>query len=178
MLSDFEYSIPQSVGFNHQFASAAVSKASDEDLYGEDLPRKFVARAQVALHIGEILDAMVNSDPAQREEAETNLHRLVSALSNPAAYSAVQSVYNMAFDTFHTEGEIVRNRGWSNTSRPCFLGICCLQGAAIRMDRLYVDGLAGEHLKELRSTLESFSTRWKLGESFIEALKAGREDLL
>lgn len=80
MLSDFEYSIPQSVGFNHQFASAAVRKASDEDLFGDDLPRKFVARAQVALHIGEILDAMVNSDPAQREEAETNLHRLVSSL--------------------------------------------------------------------------------------------------
>ncbi|RSL75803.1 hypothetical protein CEP51_010533 [Fusarium floridanum] len=58
MLSDFEYSIPQSVGFNHQFASAAVGKASDEDLYGDDLPRKFVARAQVALQIGKILDAM------------------------------------------------------------------------------------------------------------------------
>lgn len=80
MLSDFDYRIPQSVGFNHQFASAAVSKASDEDLHGDDLPRKFVARAQVALHIGKILDDMVNPDPAQREEAETNLHRLVSSL--------------------------------------------------------------------------------------------------
>ncbi|KAJ3461508.1 hypothetical protein MRS44_010061 [Fusarium solani] len=199
MLSNFDYRIPQSVGFNHQFASAAVSKASDEDLHGDDLPRKFVARAQVALHIGKILDDMVNPDPAQREEAETNLHRLpclsgkyphlvgkqanwtdvvrsalailyclrdthISALSSPATRSAVQSVYNIVFDTFHTEGEIVRRRGWINNSRPCFIGICCLQGAAIRMDRLCVDDVAGEHLGELRSTLESFSTRWKLGE--------------
>ncbi|UPK94299.1 hypothetical protein LCI18_005234 [Fusarium solani-melongenae] len=112
MLSDFDYRIPQSVGLNHQFVGAAVSKASDEDLHGDDLPRKFLARAKVALHIGKILDAMASPDPAQIEEAETSLHRL---------------------------------------------------GAAIRMDRLYMDGLAGEDLKELRSTLESFSTRWKLG---------------
>ncbi|KAI8715307.1 Zn(2)-C6 fungal-type domain-containing protein [Fusarium sp. LHS14.1] len=213
MLSDFEYHVPQSVGFNHHFASAAVAKASDEDLYGYDLTRKFLARAKVALHIGKILDAVVNSDSKQREEAETTLHRLVSSLitrtqgksfplcealamslsalailyclrdkqisvhSSPATRSAVQSVYNIVFDTFHTEGEIVRCKGWVNNSRPCFIGICCLQGAAIRMDRLYVNGLAGEDLKELRSTLESFSTRWKLGESFIEALNAGREDL-
>ncbi|KAI8661409.1 Zn(2)-C6 fungal-type domain-containing protein [Fusarium keratoplasticum] len=198
MLSDFDYRIPQSVGLNHRFVGAAVGKASDEDLHGDDLPRKFVARAKVALHIGKILDAMASPDPAQREEAETSLHRLqdsfadvvrsalailyclretqVSALSSPATRSAVQSVYNIVFDTFHTEGEIVRRRGWVNDSRPCFIGICCLQGAAIRMDRLYVDGLVGEDLMELRSTLESFSTRWKLGESFIEALHAGRED--
>lgn len=87
----------------------------------------------------------------------------ISALSSPATRSAVQSVYNIVFDTFHTEGEIVRRRGWINNSRPCFIGICCLQGAAIRMDRLCVDDVAGEHLGELRSTLESFSTRWKLG---------------
>lgn len=80
MLSDFEYHVPQSVGFNHHFASAAVAKASDEDLYGDDLARKFLARAKVALHIGKILDAVVNSDSAQREEAETTLHRLVSSL--------------------------------------------------------------------------------------------------
>lgn len=87
----------------------------------------------------------------------------ISARSSPATRSAVQSVYNIVFDTFYTEGEIVRCKGWVNNNRPCFIGICCLQGAAIRMDRLYVDGLAGEDLKELRSTLESFSTRWKLG---------------
>ncbi|KAI8662450.1 Zn(2)-C6 fungal-type domain-containing protein [Fusarium sp. Ph1] len=183
MLSDFDYRIPQSVGLNHQFVGAAVGKASDEDLHGDDLPRKFVARAKVALHIGKILDAMASPDPVQREEAETSLHRLgksfplceavamslsalailyclrdtqISTLSSPATRSAVQSVYNIVFDTFHTEGEI---------------------GAAIRMDRLCVDGLASEDLKELRSTLESFSTRWKLGESFIEALNAGRKEL-
>lgn len=80
MFSDFDYRIPQSVGLNHQFVSAAVGKASDDDLHGDDLPRKFVARAQVALHIGKILDAMASPDPAQREEAETSLHRLVSSL--------------------------------------------------------------------------------------------------
>ncbi|KAJ4204297.1 hypothetical protein NW767_004489 [Fusarium falciforme] len=80
MLSDFDYRIPQSVGLNHQFVGAAVGKVSDEDLHGDDLSRKFVARAQVALHIGKILDAMASPDPAQRQEAETNLHRLVSSL--------------------------------------------------------------------------------------------------
>lgn len=87
----------------------------------------------------------------------------ISAHSSPETRSAVQCVHNMIFDTFHTEGEILRSRGWSNTSRPCFLGICCLQGAAIRVDKLYVDGLTSEHLEELRCTLEAFSTRWKLG---------------
>ncbi|KAM5520318.1 hypothetical protein FOXYSP1_18742 [Fusarium oxysporum f. sp. phaseoli] len=101
----------------------------------------------------------------------------ISAHSSPETRSAVQCVHNMIFDTFHTEGEILRSRGWSNTSRPCFLGICCLQGAAIRVDRLYVGGLTSEHLEELRCTLEAFSTRWKLGESFTQALNNRRDSV-
>lgn len=79
-LSNFEYRIPQSVIVNRQFVSSAIGEASDEDLHGDDLSRKFVARAQVALRINKMLDAMVNSDPVQREEAETNLHKLVNTL--------------------------------------------------------------------------------------------------
>ncbi|KAF5575659.1 casein kinase II subunit beta-2 [Fusarium pseudocircinatum] len=79
-LSNFEYRIPQFVGLNRQLVGVAISEATDEDLYGEDLSRKFAARAQVALRIGKILNAITNSEPVQREEAETDLHKLVISL--------------------------------------------------------------------------------------------------
>ncbi|ENH69227.1 hypothetical protein FOC1_g10004760 [Fusarium oxysporum f. sp. cubense race 1] len=185
-LSHFEPRIPQFVGLNRRFAGLSIGEAEEEDLYGDDLSRKFLARAQVALRIGKILDAVGKSFPlcetvAMALSALAILYSLqnpqISAHSSPETRSAVQCVHNMIFDTFHTEGEILRSRGWSNTSRPCFLGICCLQGAAIRVDRLYVGGLTSEHLEELRCTLEAFSTRWKLGESFTQALNNRRDSV-
>ncbi|EXM16629.1 hypothetical protein FOTG_15060 [Fusarium oxysporum f. sp. vasinfectum 25433] len=185
-LSHFEPRIPQFVGLNRRFVGLSIGEAEEEDLYGDDLSRKFLARAQVALRIGKILDAVGKSFPlcetvAMALSALAILYSLqnpqISAHSSPETRSAVQCVHNMIFDTFHTEGEILRSRGWSNTSRPCFLGICCLQGAAIRVDRLYVDGLTSEHLEELRCTLEAFSTRWKLGESFTQALNNRRDSV-
>lgn len=75
-LSSFDYDIPLSIGPVHRFATAAVARASDEDLFGDDATRKFMARAQVALQIGNSLDALSSSNQSQVKEAETRLHEL------------------------------------------------------------------------------------------------------
>ncbi|KAM0312036.1 hypothetical protein ACHAPQ_012299, partial [Fusarium lateritium] len=79
-LSNSETRVPQSVGLNSQFVGGAIGKASNEDLYGDNLSRKFVARAQVALQIGKMLSAVFDPDSVQIEEAESGLHKLLNSL--------------------------------------------------------------------------------------------------
>ncbi|KAK4084264.1 uncharacterized protein Triagg1_744 [Trichoderma aggressivum f. europaeum] len=74
------------------------------------------------------------------------------------------SIHNMIMDTCRDEAEWVQAHGWSNNSRPCFLGLCCLYGAAAHLDELRAEGLAREDIWTLRNSLAEFSNRWKLGD--------------
>lgn len=73
------------------------------------------------------------------------------------------SIHNMIMDTCRDEAEWVQAHGWSNNSRPCFLGLCCLYGAAAHLDELRAEGLSREDVWTLRNSLIEFSHRWKLG---------------
>ncbi|KAL7959509.1 hypothetical protein V8C34DRAFT_113654 [Trichoderma compactum] len=73
------------------------------------------------------------------------------------------SIHNMIMDTCRDEAEWVQAHGWSNNSRPCFLGLCCLYGAAAHLDELRAEGLSREDVWTLRNSLVEFSHRWKLG---------------
>lgn len=75
----------------------------------------------------------------------------------------------MVFETCRTEGDIILSKGWSNTSRPCFLGICCLYGAAVQLGRLQVQvhRLKVEAWEELKYALNNFSARWRIGGKWL-----------
>ncbi|KAM6483474.1 hypothetical protein HDV62DRAFT_328646 [Trichoderma sp. SZMC 28011] len=82
------------------------------------------------------------------------------------------SIHNMIMDTCRDEAEWVQAHGWSNNSRPCFLGLCCLYGAAAHLDELRAEGLSREDVWTLRNSLVEFSHRWKLGERFLNHLNS------
>jgi hypothetical protein len=69
----------------------------------------------------------------------------------------------MIIETCRAEAEWIQRHGWLNNSRPCFLGLCCLYGAAAHLDELCQDALSTEDMWALRNSLLAFSTRWKLG---------------
>ena len=77
ILSVFRSSMTQWIGPGHHFATAAVETTSDQDLMGDDLPRKFMARASVALQIGNLLQgALAASEPIQMQRSEEGLQNL------------------------------------------------------------------------------------------------------
>ena len=57
----------------------------------------------------------------------------------------------------------MRTNGWRTAKRPCFLGICCLYGAAVQLHHMYDGGLPSEQLQELKGIIGDFRGRWRLG---------------
>lgn len=80
---------------------------------------------------------------------------------NPKSILTFNCAHNMIMETCRAEAEWVHKHGWLNNSRPCFLGLCCLYGAAVHLDGL--DGLSADDAWTLRNSLMGFSARWKLG---------------
>jgi hypothetical protein len=84
-------------------------------------------------------------------------------IDNPKAALTFNCVHNMIMDTCRDEAEWVQAHGWSNNTRPCFFGLCCLYGAAAQLNELRLEGLSTEDIWTLRNSLLSFSNRWRLG---------------
>ncbi|KAL7909105.1 hypothetical protein GGI35DRAFT_427230 [Trichoderma velutinum] len=99
-----------------------------------------------------------------------NYYRM--SIDNPRAILTFNCVHNMIMDTCRDEAEWVQAHGWFNNTRPCFLGLCCLYGAAAHLDELRVEGMSTEDIWTLRNSLLEFSNRWKLGESFLSHLNS------
>lgn len=84
---------------------------------------------------------------------------------------AIQSVHTIVFDTCRVEGGIARDYGWDNPKRPCFLGMCCLYSAAVRLNEVSEDGLTPEEFGQLKCWLNEFSARWKIGGKLTSSTK-------
>ncbi|KAL7949435.1 hypothetical protein V8C42DRAFT_212200 [Trichoderma barbatum] len=92
------------------------------------------------------------------------------SINNPKTILTFNCAHNMIIETCRAEAEWVQAHGWTNNSRPCFLGLCCLYGAAAHLDELCLEGLSPEDIWTLRNSLLGFTNRWKLGESFLRHL--------
>ncbi|KAL6864059.1 hypothetical protein J3F83DRAFT_767047 [Trichoderma novae-zelandiae] len=86
-----------------------------------------------------------------------------TSVNNPKTILTFRCAHNMIMETCRAEAEWVQRHGWLNNSRPCFLGLCCLYGAAAHLDELCLEGLSTEDMWTLRNSLMGFSSRWKLG---------------
>ncbi|KAL7933271.1 hypothetical protein V8C35DRAFT_322622 [Trichoderma chlorosporum] len=101
-----------------------------------------------------------------------NYYRM--SINNPKTILTFNCVHNMIIDTCRGEAEWVQVHGWLNNSRPCFLGLCCLYGAAAHLDELCLEGLSTEDVWTIRNSLIGFSNRWKLGETFLSHLNSSK----
>lgn len=84
------------------------------------------------------------------------------ARNNPKSMLTFNCARNMIIETCRAESEWLQRHGWFNSTRPCFIGLCCLYGAAAHLDELCVDGLSAEDKSILRNAVSDFSRRWKI----------------
>ncbi|KAL7810346.1 hypothetical protein V8C44DRAFT_333020 [Trichoderma aethiopicum] len=95
-----------------------------------------------------------------------------TSIINPKTIMAFKCAQNMILETCRAEADWVRRHGWLKNSRPCFLGLCCLYGAAAHLNKLSLQGLSTEDVWILRSSLLGFLARWKLGDNFLRHLNS------
>lgn len=81
---------------------------------------------------------------------------------NPKTILTFNCARNMIIETCSAESEWLQRHGWFNSTRPCFIGLCCLYGAAAHLDGLCVDGLSAEDRGILRNAVSDFARRWKI----------------
>lgn len=84
------------------------------------------------------------------------------ARQNPKSILTFTCTRNMIIETCRAESEWLEKNGWFNSTRPCFIGLCCLYGAAAHLDELCVDGLPAEDRSILRNAVSDFARRWKI----------------
>lgn len=82
--------------------------------------------------------------------------------NNPKSILTFNCARNMIIETCRAESEWLKRHGWFNSTRPCFIGLCCLYGAAAHLDELCADGLSAEDKGILRNAVSGFAARWKI----------------
>lgn len=96
------------------------------------------------------------------------------AMDNPKSILTFTCARNMIIETCRAESVWLEKHGWLNSSRPCFIGLCCLYGAAAHLDGLCVDGLPAEDRNILRNAVSEFAMRWKISENFLRHLDSAK----
>jgi hypothetical protein len=81
---------------------------------------------------------------------------------NPKTILTFNCARNVIIETCRAESEWHQSHGWFNSTRPCFIGLCCLYGAAAHLDELCVDGLSPDDRGILRHAVSGFARRWKI----------------
>ncbi|KAL6905059.1 hypothetical protein GGI43DRAFT_421299 [Trichoderma evansii] len=93
---------------------------------------------------------------------------------NPKSTLTFNCARNMIIETCRAESEWLQKHGWFNSTRPCFIGLCCLYGAAAHLDELCTDGLSIEDKGILRHAVSDFSRRWKISDNFLHHLDSAK----
>ncbi|UKZ91176.1 uncharacterized protein TrAFT101_006170 [Trichoderma asperellum] len=94
--------------------------------------------------------------------------------NNPKSILTFNCARNMIIETCRAESEWLKRHGWFNSTRPCFIGLCCLYGAAAHLDELCADGLSAEDKGTLRNAVSGFAARWKISDSFLRHLDSAK----
>ncbi|UKZ75060.1 hypothetical protein TrVFT333_002732 [Trichoderma virens FT-333] len=144
-----------------------------KDIQGPDTNKYEAVEAEICNQISEYIHTTEGGNFPLCETVAMSLSALIMLyrkqsyyrmpIDNPKAALTFNCVHNMIMDTCRDEAEWVQAHGWSNNTRPCFFGLCCLYGAAAQLNELRLEGLSTEDIWTLRNSLLSFSNRWRLG---------------
>ncbi|KAL7814467.1 hypothetical protein V8C26DRAFT_421411 [Trichoderma gracile] len=178
-LSSIDHHLPYLVEAHHLPPGSAIFRVSKSDLYGRDAVRNLLARAEYAIrleiykHVSDYICTTQGGSFPLCETVAMSLSALVmlyrrkeyynASSNNPKTIMAFKCARNMIMETCRAEADWVRRHGWLNNSRPCFLGLCCLYGAAAHLNELSLQGLSTQDTWTLRDSLLGLSARWKLG---------------
>ncbi|KAL7926089.1 hypothetical protein ACQKWADRAFT_281736 [Trichoderma austrokoningii] len=209
-LSTIDHCLPYLVEEAHLPPNSAILRVTQADLYSQDPNRNFLARAEHAIRMGEMLRAIRSSDFTRYEAVErvmcseigdyirtsegskfpmcetiamtlsglimlyrTNDYYKV-ARHNAKSMLTFNCARNMIIETCRAESEWLQRYGWFNSTRPCFIGLCCLYGAAAHLDGLCEDGLSAEDRSTLRNAVCDFARRWKISDDFLRHLDSAK----